>query len=186
MLQQCCSRTTLIIHTWKYSGADEVQVDLELNEDLGRPWRPPKMNAGDPLNGGKGSSNSSQLSQELTQEVSVLCALLGSPGTFLKQPCSPLVCFGSFFLIFTVYGLCELPTRGKIKVNQIFPFNSDQRTQFREVSHYNLKKLLPACRVFHGLCWCILYISSNSTATTPTYNSWYSHKYFKYYLFSQV
>lgn len=78
------------------------------------------MNAGDALNGGKGSSNSSQLSQELTQDVSDLCALLGSPGTLLKQKCSPLVFYGFglvFFLIVTVYSLCESPAAGKIKVN---------------------------------------------------------------------
>lgn len=43
-------------------------------------------------------------------------------GTFSSRNVLP--CFG-FFLFFTVYGLCELPTAGKIKVNQVLPFNSD-------------------------------------------------------------
>lgn len=93
-----------------------------------------------------------------------------------------LGCF-FFFLIFTVYGLCEPPTTGKIKVNQVLPFNSDQHTQFSEVSCYHLKKLLPACKVFHCLCWCSLYIFSYSTAIIPTHNSWYSHKYIQHCLF---
>lgn len=88
--------------------------------------------------------------------------------------------FWFLFLIFTVYGLCELPTAGKIEV---LPFNSDQHAQFREVSCSDLKKLLPAYRVFHCLYWCILYSSSNSTAIIPTNDAWYSHKYIQYYLF---
>lgn len=169
MLQQCCSRTTLTIHTWKYSGVDEVQVNLELKEDNGRPRRPPKMNAGDLWAVGKAVATAHSSHGNWPKTSQVLCALLGSPGILLKQKCSPLVCFG-FFLFFTVYSLHEPPTAGKIKVNQVLPFNSDQHTQFREVSCIDLKKLLPGCRVFHCLCWCILYISSNSTAIIPTYN----------------
>lgn len=85
-----------------------------------------------------------------------------------------------FSLIFTVYDLCELTTAGKINV---LPFNSDQHTQFREVSCNDLKKLLPGCRVFHCLYWCILHIYCNSSAIISTYNSWYSHKCIQYYLF---
>lgn len=100
----------------KYSGADEVHVNLELKEDLGRPWRPPKMNAGDALNGEKGSSNSSQLSQELTQNISFFCALLyGSPETLVKQKFSPLVCFGFFFWSSQFMAYVNFPLQEKLR-----------------------------------------------------------------------
>lgn len=91
-------------------------------------------------------------------------------GPFSSRKVLPWFVLLFFFLIFTVYALCELPTAGKIKVNHILPFNSDEHTQFRKVSCIDLKKLLFLCRVFHCLCWCILHISSNSTAIIPTHN----------------
>lgn len=164
ILQQCCSGTPLTSLVLKYSEADEVQVCLDPKEDLGRPQRPPQMNAGEDLCGGTKGSRSRgivswqhpALTGDVTQDLPIFVLSLDLQWSFSSTNVLLQLYFFLYFYLhnlgltwtFTSWWAVAVPTVGKIKVCYLSS-DSDQHTQFRKGA--NLSTLIKQVNYFLAL-----------------------------------